>query len=80
MKSFDAGSAKIWRKKEQNIPIYKKIAQYAKEEGLKVDKDDPALKEPRKYIGKSYNKKIAHELAEKHGWIVKEQDLSTTSW
>ena len=41
---------------------------------VKVDKDDPALKEPRKYIGKSYNKKIAHELAEKHGWIVKEQE------
>ena len=41
---------------------------------VKVDKDDPALKEPRKYIGKSYNKKIAHKLAEKHGWIVKEQE------
>ena len=41
---------------------------------VKVDKDDPALKEPRKYIGKSYNKKTAHELAEKHGWIVKEQE------
>ena len=41
---------------------------------VKVDKDDPALKEPRKYIGQSYNKKIAHELAEKHGWIVKEQE------
>ena len=43
---------------------------------VKVDKDDPALKEPRKYIGKSYNKKIAHELAEKHGWIVKEQETN----
>ena len=41
---------------------------------VKVDKDDPALKEPRKYIGKSYNKEIAQELAEKHGWIVKEQE------
>ena len=41
---------------------------------VKVDKDDPALKEPRKYIGKSYNKKTAHELAEKHGWNVKEQE------
>ena len=43
---------------------------------VKVDKDDPALKEPRKYIGKSYNKKTAHELAEKHGWIVKEQEFN----
>ena len=41
---------------------------------VKVDKNDPALKEPRKYIGKSYNKKTAHELAEKHGWNVKEQE------
>ena len=30
---------------------------------VKVDKDDPALKEPRKYIGKSYNKETAQELA-----------------
>ena len=41
---------------------------------VKVDKDDPALKEPRKYIGKSYNKETAQELAKKHGWIVKEQE------
>tara|TARA_B100000674_G_scaffold423489_1_gene376150 strand:- start:18 stop:971 length:954 start_codon:yes stop_codon:yes gene_type:complete len=43
---------------------------------VKVDKDDPALKEPRKYIGKSYNKETAHQLAEKHGWIVKEQEAN----
>ena len=41
---------------------------------VKVDKDDPALKEPRKYIGKSYNKETAQELAKKHGWIVREQE------
>ena len=41
---------------------------------VKVDKDDPALKEPRKYIGKSYNKQTAQSLAKKHGWIVKEQE------
>ena len=41
---------------------------------VKVDKNDPALKEPRKYIGKSYNKETAQELAKKHGWIVKEQE------
>lgn len=40
-KAFDYFSS--CRKKEQNIPIYKKIAQYAKEEGLKVDKDDPPM-------------------------------------
>ena len=41
---------------------------------VKVDKDDPALKEPRKYIGKSYDKETAQNLAEKHGWVVKEQE------
>ena len=41
---------------------------------VKVDKDDHALKEPRKYIGKSYDKETAQNLAEKHGWVVKEQE------
>jgi carbamate kinase len=41
---------------------------------VKVDKDDPELKDPKKYIGKSYNKKTAMELSEKYNWTVKEQE------
>ena len=41
---------------------------------VKVDKDDPELLDPKKYIGKSYDKETATELSKKHNWRVKEQE------
>ena len=41
---------------------------------VKVDKDDPELLDPKKYIGKSYNKEKADKLSQNHGWTVKEQE------
>jgi carbamate kinase len=37
-----------------------------------VDKNDPELKEPSKFIGRAYPKEVALELAQEHGWTVKE--------
>ena len=41
---------------------------------VKVDKDDPELMDPKKYIGKSYDKDTATELSKKHNWSIKEQE------
>ena len=41
---------------------------------VKVDRDDPELDDPKKYIGKSYDKKTAMKLSVKHNWSVKEQE------
>jgi carbamate kinase len=38
-----------------------------------VAKDDPAFQDPQKRVGKIYNKEQAEELAEKKGWIFKEE-------
>jgi carbamate kinase len=38
-----------------------------------VDKDDPAFSDPQKRVGKIYTKEQADELAEKKGWIFKEE-------
>ena len=39
-----------------------------------VDKDDPSIKNPTKFIGKIYNKEEADNLSRKHGWNIKEQE------
>lgn len=36
-----------------------------------VDKDDPAVADPSKFIGPVYNEEQAKQLAEANGWIVK---------
>jgi carbamate kinase len=38
-----------------------------------VDKDDPAFSDPQKRVGKIYTKAQADELAEKKGWVFKEE-------
>ncbi|NQS97984.1 MAG: carbamate kinase [candidate division Zixibacteria bacterium] len=43
-----------------------------------VDKDDPSLANPTKYIGQFYPENEAKELAEKYGWIVK--DAGNHGW
>lgn len=37
-----------------------------------VDKDDPSIKEPTKFIGQFYPRKEAKKLAKDRGWVVKE--------
>jgi carbamate kinase len=37
-----------------------------------VDKHDPALKNPTKFVGPFYEKEKVAELMETHGWIIKE--------
>ena len=39
-----------------------------------VDKDDPTIQNPTKYIGKTYNKEEATKLSTEHGWNIKEQE------
>ena len=41
---------------------------------VKVDSNDPALKNPTKFIGKSYTKEKSSELMKKFGWKMKEQE------
>ena len=41
---------------------------------MKVDKDDPAIKSPSKFIGKRYNAVESQELTQKYGWLLKEQE------
>lgn len=41
-----------------------------------VDKDDPELANPSKFIGQRYDKASAHRLAEKFGWKVQQTSLS----
>tara|TARA_B100000575_G_scaffold124310_1_gene99152 strand:- start:4296 stop:5252 length:957 start_codon:yes stop_codon:yes gene_type:complete len=40
-----------------------------------VDKNDPTIKNPTKFIGKSYSKEEAINLSNEFGWKVKEQEL-----
>ena len=37
-----------------------------------VDKDDPSIKEPTKFVGQFYPRKEAKKLAKERGWVVKE--------
>jgi carbamate kinase len=37
-----------------------------------VDKDDPSIKEPTKFIGQFYARKEAKKLARERGWVMKE--------
>lgn len=39
-----------------------------------VDKNDPSISNPKKYIGRRYDKETAQKLAEKFNWKVKEQE------
>ena len=41
---------------------------------VKVDKNDPAIKNPNKFIGKTYEKKKAQELSRLYDWEMKEQE------
>ena len=41
---------------------------------VKVDKDDPAIKNPSKFIGKTYQKDEAKKLSELYAWQMKEQE------
>lgn len=45
---------------------------------VKVDPDDPKLKNPTKFIGKHYDKESASEMMEKFNWQMKEQEKN--SW
>ena len=40
-----------------------------------VDKNDPTIKNPTKFIGKSYSKEEAINLSNEFGWKVKEQEV-----
>tara|TARA_Y100001968_G_scaffold161640_1_gene147835 strand:+ start:1314 stop:2270 length:957 start_codon:yes stop_codon:yes gene_type:complete len=39
-----------------------------------VDKNDPTIQNPTKFIGKTYDKEQAQELSLEHGWNIKEQE------
>ena len=41
---------------------------------VKVDSNDPALKNPTKFIGKSYTREKSSELMKKFGWKMKQQE------
>ena len=41
---------------------------------MKINNDDPSLKKPSKFIGKTYTKKTASKLAEKYNWDILEQE------
>ena len=41
---------------------------------MKVDKDDPEIEQPNKYIGKTYTKNESIHLINKYKWIMKEQE------
>ena len=42
-----------------------------------VDKDDPSISNPTKYIGRRYNKETAEKLAKQFNWKIKEQEPGT---
>ncbi len=37
-----------------------------------VDRNDPELKKPSKYIGRAYSMEQAEELGKEHGWVIRE--------
>ena len=41
---------------------------------MKINRDDPSLKKPTKYIGKTYSKKTAEYLSDKYNWKIAEQE------
>ena len=41
---------------------------------MKINADDPSLKKPTKYIGKTYSKEKADKLSKKYDWDVLEQE------
>lgn len=41
---------------------------------VRVDENDPSIKNPAKYIGKRYSEAEAKNLSQKFGWKVKEQE------
>jgi carbamate kinase len=43
-----------------------------------IDKNDPSIKNPEKFIGRCYKKEEAKILAEQFGWVVKKQN--TDEW
>ncbi len=45
-----------------------------------VDKDDPAMNNPTKRVGKLYDKETADRMAEEHGWIFKENSKKDHKW
>ena len=41
---------------------------------MKINKNDPSLKKPTKYIGKTYSKEKAEKLSKKYQWNISEQE------
>ena len=41
-----------------------------------VDKNDSTIKNPSKFIGKTYSKSEAQRLTEEYGWKIKEQEIN----
>jgi carbamate kinase len=54
---------------DKKIPL-KKIATLVTQ--VLVDKNDPSIQNPSKYVGPFYKKEEVQELVEKRGWIMKE--------
>jgi len=45
---------------------------------VQVDKDDPSIAHPTKFIGKRYSKNEAQKMIKNFGWVIKEQEKG--SW
>ena len=41
---------------------------------VRVDKDDPSIAHPTKFIGKRYSKDEAQKMIKNFGWVIKEQE------
>ena len=41
---------------------------------VQVDKDDPSIAHPTKFIGKRYSKNEAQKMIKNFGWVIKEQE------
>ena len=41
---------------------------------IKIDRTDPSLNDPTKFIGKTYDKKTAEKMSENFGWDISEQE------
>ena len=41
---------------------------------MKINRKDPSLKKPSKFIGKVFSEKTAHKLSEKYGWEIAKQE------
>jgi len=41
---------------------------------VRVDKDDPSIAHPTKFIGKRYSKNEAQKMIKNFGWVIKEQE------